>query len=113
MADKIAALRRTALFGGLDDDPLGALAERAVERRLARGEVLFNEEPVGKSDDRILQSLRAMLMRVKANCDAAKTPCQVTIASEARSKHGRTMEVADACAEAGITSLSFNVTEEE
>jgi CRP/FNR family cyclic AMP-dependent transcriptional regulator len=39
--DKIAALRRTALFGELDDTELKALAERAVERRLARDEILF------------------------------------------------------------------------
>ena len=39
--DKIAALRRSSLFGGLDDVELNALAERAVERRLARDEILF------------------------------------------------------------------------
>ena len=39
--DKIAALRRTALFGELDDGTLGALAGRSVERRFARDEVLF------------------------------------------------------------------------
>lgn len=31
----------TALFGGLDENELRALAERAVEKRLARGEILF------------------------------------------------------------------------
>src|SRR5690242_7103761 len=41
MVDKIEALQRTRLFGELDDAELSALAERAVERRLARGEVLF------------------------------------------------------------------------
>ena len=39
--DKITALRRTALFGGLADDELRALAARSVERRLAREEMLF------------------------------------------------------------------------
>ena len=39
--DKIAALRRTALFKELDDVTLGALAGRSVERRFARDEVLF------------------------------------------------------------------------
>ena len=39
--DKIAALRRTALFGGLADEELHALAARAIERRLARAEMLF------------------------------------------------------------------------
>lgn len=42
MTDAIAALRRTALFGNLEDAPLEALASRAVERRLARGELLFS-----------------------------------------------------------------------
>jgi CRP/FNR family transcriptional regulator len=39
--DKIAALRRTILFGSLADEELRALATRAVERRLAREGVLF------------------------------------------------------------------------
>ena len=41
IADKIAALKRTALFGELEEKELRALAERAVEKRLARDEVLF------------------------------------------------------------------------
>ena len=41
ITDKITALRRTALFGELAEGDLHALAERAVERRLARNEVLF------------------------------------------------------------------------
>jgi CRP-like cAMP-binding protein len=39
--DKIAALRQTALFGGLADEELQALAARSVERRLVREETLF------------------------------------------------------------------------
>ena len=39
--DKIAALKNTTLFGELDEKTLGALAERAVERRYARDELLF------------------------------------------------------------------------
>src|SRR2546423_3301519 len=39
--DKIAALRRTALFSELDTETLRALAARAVERRFQRDEVLF------------------------------------------------------------------------
>jgi CRP-like cAMP-binding protein len=35
------ALKRTALFGELDSADLAALAARAVERRLKRGEILF------------------------------------------------------------------------
>jgi CRP/FNR family transcriptional regulator len=39
--DKIEALRRTQMFGGLDEPELAALAGRAIERGLARGEILF------------------------------------------------------------------------
>jgi len=45
--DKIAALKRTAMFGALSDTDLRALAERASERRLARGEILFFEGDEG------------------------------------------------------------------
>jgi CRP/FNR family transcriptional regulator len=41
ITDKIAALRRTLLFGELSEKELQALAERAVERRLIRDEILF------------------------------------------------------------------------
>jgi CRP-like cAMP-binding protein len=39
--EKIAALRRTALFGELNEAELAVLAEHAIERRLARDEILF------------------------------------------------------------------------
>ena len=39
--DKIAALRRTALFGSLSEAEITAIAERSVEHRLGRGEILF------------------------------------------------------------------------
>lgn len=39
--EKLAALRRTALFGELPESELTALADRAVERRLKRDEILF------------------------------------------------------------------------
>ena len=90
-----------------------AFVEEQVIQITSAGEVSLNEDAVGKADDKILQELRNRLARVKQNCDAAKTPCQITIASEAKTKHGRVMDVADACSEVGITSLSFNVTEEE
>jgi CRP/FNR family transcriptional regulator len=41
MTDKIAVLRRTVLFGALEEPALSALAERAVEQSFAKGEILF------------------------------------------------------------------------
>src|SRR5436190_13844606 len=46
--DASEALKRTALFGELDSADLAALAARAVERRLKRGEILFmGGDPAG------------------------------------------------------------------
>jgi CRP/FNR family transcriptional regulator len=39
--EKINALRRTTFFGELNETELSALAERAIERRLSRDEILF------------------------------------------------------------------------
>ena len=39
--DKVAALRRTALFGSLTESEIRVVAERAVEHKLGRGEILF------------------------------------------------------------------------
>jgi CRP-like cAMP-binding protein len=39
--EKITALSKTVLFGGLDKIELSALADRSFEKSLARGEVLF------------------------------------------------------------------------
>lgn len=41
ITDKISALRRTTLFGALNEPELSSLAGRALERRLTRGEILF------------------------------------------------------------------------
>lgn len=41
--DKVEALRRTALFGSIGQDELKALAERAVVKRVSKGDILFIE----------------------------------------------------------------------
>ena len=88
-------------------------ADEQVVQVTAAGEILLNEEPLAAAGDKAMPNLRAVLARVKANCDAAKTPAVVVLASEPKAKHGRAMDVLDALAEVGITSVSFNVTEEE
>ena len=88
-------------------------ADEQVVQVTAAGDILLNEEPLAVAGDKEMTNLRAVLTRVKANCDAAKTPAVVVIASEPKAKHGRAMDVLDALAEVGIASVSFNVTEEE
>ncbi len=46
--DKVEALRRTALFGGLGDRELNLIAERSVLRRVRRGDCLFYEGEQGR-----------------------------------------------------------------
>jgi CRP/FNR family transcriptional regulator len=41
--DKIAALKRTVMFSSLEEPELRALADRAIETKLGRGEILFME----------------------------------------------------------------------
>jgi CRP-like cAMP-binding protein len=41
ITDRIAVLKKTQLFGVLDEPELRALAEHSVERRLSRDEILF------------------------------------------------------------------------
>lgn len=38
---RVAALKRTVLFGSLDESELSILADRAIEKRLTRDEILF------------------------------------------------------------------------
>ena len=112
-AVKVEKELNITLPGTVETAKEAAFVEEQVIQITSAGEVLFNEEPVAKADDRVLQTLRGLLNRVKLNCDAAKTTCQVTVASEAKTKHGRMMEVMDVCAEAQITSISTSVTEED
>jgi DNA-binding GntR family transcriptional regulator len=44
ITDKIAALQRTVLFGELGSSELRDLAERAVEKKLAHGELFTNQQ---------------------------------------------------------------------
>jgi CRP/FNR family transcriptional regulator len=45
--DKIAVLRKTGLFGNLDDELLRKIGSLATTRQLARGQVLFSEHEEG------------------------------------------------------------------
>ena len=77
------------------------------------GEVSLNDEPFDSAKSRALPQLKATLMRLKQNADAAKTPCTVTIISDETAKYSRTVDVLDALAVARISSVTFTVNEEE
>jgi biopolymer transport protein ExbD len=77
------------------------------------GEVALNDEPFDSPASTELPKLKATLMRLKQNADAAKTPAVVTIISDEQAKYSRTVDVLDALALAKIDNVTFTTSEEE
>jgi len=77
------------------------------------GEITLNDEPFDSATNRELPQLKATLMRLKENADAAKSPAIVTIISDEKAKYSRTVDVLDALAVAKIDNVTFTVNEEE
>ena len=77
------------------------------------GEVQLNEEPMDNAASRELTQLKATLTRLKKAGDEAKTPTLVTVVSEPNAKYSRTVDVLDALAVAGVTNVTFTVSDEE
>lgn len=77
------------------------------------GAVTLNDEEFDSPESKELPQLKATLMRLKQNADAAKTPAVVTIVSDEQAKYSRTIDVLDALAIAKIDNVTFTVNEEE
>ena len=77
------------------------------------GEVQLNEEPMDTPTSRDLTQLKATLTRLKKAGDEAKTPTLITVVSEPNAKYSRTVDVLDALAVAGVTNVTFTVSDEE
>ena len=77
------------------------------------GEVLLNDEPMDSTGSHEMPRLVASLMRIKQGSEAAKTPVLVTVISEPEARYARVIDTLDALAVAGITNVTFTLTEEE
>ena len=77
------------------------------------GEVTLNDEPFDSPQSKDLPQLKATLLRLKQNADAAKTPAVVTIISDEQAKYSRAIDVLDALAVAKIDNVTFTINEEE
>ena len=77
------------------------------------GAVALNDEEFDSPQSKDLPQLKATLMRLKQNADAAKTPAVVTIVSDEQAKYSRTIDVLDALAVAKIDNVTFTINEEE
>ena len=77
------------------------------------GAIALNDEEFDSPQSKELPQLKATLMRLKQNADAAKTPAVVTIVSDEQAKYSRTIDVLDALAVAKIDNVTFTISEEE
>ncbi len=77
------------------------------------GEVQLNEEPMDTPVSKELPTLKATLTRLRIASDQAKSPTMVTVVSEPAAKYDRTVDVLNALAVAGISNVTFTVSEED
>lgn len=78
----------------------------------SNGLVIMNDQPVGEPGDNRLARLIQILGRFKTAADANKSEALVTLDVEDGARHQRIVDVLNACAEAGVTGVTFNDTSE-
>ena len=74
----------------------------------ARGVVTLNEEVYDERAVDGLPQLTSTLLRLKQSSDAAQSNLVVTVLSHPESRYGRTIQVLNALAFAGITQVTFS-----
>ncbi len=77
------------------------------------GDVSLNDEPMDTPTSHELPALKSTLIRLKQAADQSKTPVLVTVVSEQQAKYSRIVDVLNALAVAGISNVTFTVSEEE
>ena len=111
-AVKVERELNTQLPGSAETSSATEFVDEQVIAISEAGEVLLNEEPMDGPQSRDLPALKATLLRLKKASDEAKSPTMVTVVSEPEAKYSRTVDVLDALALAGISNVTFTVTEE-
>ena len=82
--------------------------EQIIEVR-ADGQIVLNGQAFDHIDSRTMPELTSTLLRFKASADLTGTPAMVTIQADNDSIQQRVVDVMDACAEAGIRSVTFGM----
>lgn len=77
-----------------------------------QGDITLNDEPFDSVNSTTLPQLKSTLMRLKQASDAAKAPVLITIISDPQAKYSRTINVLDALAVAGVSNVTFTVSED-
>ena len=78
---------------------------------LANGSIVLNERNYSDPSKADLASLELTLTRYREASELANTSAMITIAAEEDSVHERVIDVLNACAAAGITSVTFGSTD--
>ncbi len=73
----------------------------------ADGNVVLNDQVLDSPDTRQMTELVAVLDRFKKAADNARSDALVTVAPHDAVSHQRLVDVLNACAEAGITGVTF------
>lgn len=82
--------------------------EQIIEVR-SDGSIILNGQVFDSEQSRSMPELTATLQRFKQSSDLTGTPAMITIQADNDSLHQRAIDVMDACAAAGIRSVSFGL----
>jgi biopolymer transport protein ExbD len=112
-AIKVERELNTQLPGNAETQEATDMVDEIVVTIAETGEIALNDEPMDTPNSREMPALKATLIRLKKASDEAKSPTLVTIVSDPEAKYSRTVDALDALALAGITSVTFTVSEEQ
>ena len=112
-AVKVEKELNTQLPGNAETSGPTEMVDEMVIAIAETGEVTLNDEPMDTATSRTMPALKNTLTRLKQAGDQSKTPTMVTVVSEPQAKYSRTVDVLDALSVAGITNVTFTVSEEE
>jgi biopolymer transport protein ExbD len=79
----------------------------------ADGQVILNDQPMDSPQSPVLPTLIGTLKRFKETADANKSEALITIDADDAAQHQRIVTVLNACAQAGITGVTFADSSEE
>ena len=112
-AVKVEKELNTQLPGNAETSGPTEMVDEMVIAIAETGEVTLNDEPMDTPASRDLPTLKNTLTRLRQAGEQSKTPTMVTVVSEPQAKYSRTVDVLDALSVAGITNVTFTVSEEE
>ncbi|MCB1070375.1 MAG: biopolymer transporter ExbD [Kiritimatiellae bacterium] len=97
------------LPGQVQQSTAVVMPDEQIIEVLADGRVILNGQVYDRPDSRNMPELTHVLRRFKQAADLSRIPAMITIQAEDDAIHQRVIDVMDACAAAGIKSVSFGM----